>query len=489
MNGKILNVIKDIYSKAKSCVKSHQGLSRFFQSNIGVRQGENLSPILFSIFLNDLKSFLECTGYNLSLPLKHCNDLNMTDIENFVHLFLLLYADDTVILSESTEGMQKTLDAMKRFCENFGLNINAEKTKVMVFSRGKIRKLPVFMFEGKKLEIVWEYKYLGVVFSYNNKFTKAQMSQLAMANRAVFALLKKCRRLNLPLDIQLELFEKCVNPVLLYGCEIWSSGTSLACEKLQLKYLKMLSRVKRNTPNCMVFGELGIFPVSLEVMCRKLCFWYKLSASMFSGSSKLSVSLLHLCWKLYNHTPHKLNWLKDVHSMLNNLGLSYIWLERDSITFSVQYFKALVKKRMHDQYIQQWHQNLSENSICISYRIFKERFELEDYLCKLSPSDKKNMLFFRLSNHRLPIQSQRYYGVHREERLCPLCTKNDIGDEFHYLFCCPHPLIEENRKVMLPKYFQHHPNIIKMQQLFAKKSVKSLKQLSRFLGIILSLFK
>ena len=118
----------------------------------------------------------------------------------------------------------------------------------------------------------------------------------------------------------------------------------------------------------------------------------------------------------------------------------------------------------------------------------KERFALEHYLYKLTPAAMKNILFFRLNNHKLPIQSQRYSEIPRDERLCPLCDLNEIGDEFHYLFCCPQPLILENRKLLLPKYFQHLANVMKMKQLFAKKSVKCLKKLSRFLGIVLSMF-
>ena len=64
-----------------------------------------------------------------------------------------------------------------------------------------------FHFNEETVDIVWDYKYLGVKFNYNNKFKKAQQLQLLLANRAMFLLLRKCRQLNLPLDIQLELFE------------------------------------------------------------------------------------------------------------------------------------------------------------------------------------------------------------------------------------------------------------------------------------------
>ena len=58
MNGKVLRVKRDSYAKAKSCVKTRHGLSQFFVSNVGLRQGGNFSPVLFSLFLNDFKGFL-----------------------------------------------------------------------------------------------------------------------------------------------------------------------------------------------------------------------------------------------------------------------------------------------------------------------------------------------------------------------------------------------------------------------------------------------
>ena len=58
INGKILNIIKNIYSNIKSCVNFNGEQSQFFDCNNGLRQGENLSPILFSLFLNDAENFL-----------------------------------------------------------------------------------------------------------------------------------------------------------------------------------------------------------------------------------------------------------------------------------------------------------------------------------------------------------------------------------------------------------------------------------------------
>ena len=57
-SGKILTVIRNMYANINSCVSFNGKSSDFFECRNGPRQGENLSPILFSMFLNDLESFL-----------------------------------------------------------------------------------------------------------------------------------------------------------------------------------------------------------------------------------------------------------------------------------------------------------------------------------------------------------------------------------------------------------------------------------------------
>ena len=172
--GNVLTVIKDMYLKAKSCVKTANGLSTYFSCNIGVRQGQNLSPILFAMFLNDLKQFLDTRVKGLGLPSRLAEDLDVDGIESYMHLFLLMNADDTIILSESPKDMQTCLDALEIYCDSYGLQINTSKTKVVVFSRGKIRILPTFLFKGDPIEVVFDYKYLGTLFNFNNKFNMAR---------------------------------------------------------------------------------------------------------------------------------------------------------------------------------------------------------------------------------------------------------------------------------------------------------------------------
>ena len=107
INGKIFNIIRDLYSKTKASVKVGNCYSSFCKCEVGVRQGDNLSPLLFTIFVNDFKAYLK----------NHCNGLgflsnsmkNNLDVDE--KIVALLYADDTIILTESEENMQKASNA------------------------------------------------------------------------------------------------------------------------------------------------------------------------------------------------------------------------------------------------------------------------------------------------------------------------------------------------------------------------------------------
>ena len=112
-------------------------------------------------------------------------------------LYLLLYADDTVIFAESQEELQLALNAMCAYCDIWKLKVNSAKTKVVIFSKGKSKNTPIFHYNDALLEVVEDFSYLGVKFNYNGKFCKTKKHLCDQARRAMFALLKKSRGLKL----------------------------------------------------------------------------------------------------------------------------------------------------------------------------------------------------------------------------------------------------------------------------------------------------
>ena len=106
INGKVFNIIREIYSKAKSCIRKDKMISDYFMCNIGVRQGDNLSPVLFALLIYDFTEYVSTTYGGLNIA-QSCYPslINSEDIV-LLKLFVLLYADDTIILVENEIELQ-----------------------------------------------------------------------------------------------------------------------------------------------------------------------------------------------------------------------------------------------------------------------------------------------------------------------------------------------------------------------------------------------
>ena len=72
------------------------------------------------------------------------------------------------------------------------------------------------------------------------------------------------------------------------------------------------------------------------------------------------------------------------------------------------------------------------------YRGIKDGHGFENKLDDIDPKFVNYLTKFITSNHGLPIKSGRWENTPFNERLCEKCTLMEMGDEFHYLFNCPH---------------------------------------------------
>ena len=283
INGKVLSVIKSMYSNIKSCVDYNDKQSGFFTCKNGLRQGENLSPILFSLFLNDVEHYL---SKNIQVG------LNIHDqyFNSYLRIIVLLYADDTVLFAESEEELKTLLNDFCKYCNDWKLTINPEKSKIMVFGE-RARTNHNITINDKIIEVVDTFKYLGVLFSKNRIFFKTKRHVVEQARKAMFCLFRKIRNLDLPIDCQIKLFDNTVLPILTYGCEIWGFGDISCIEKVHTDFLKQILHVKKSTPHVMIYGELGRYPLSIVIKKRIISIWYKL---VNGNANKLSSSLYRI---------------------------------------------------------------------------------------------------------------------------------------------------------------------------------------------------
>ena len=102
-----------------------------------------------------------------------------------------------------------------------------------------------------------------------------------------------------------------------------------------------------------------------------------------------------------NVTYNGANWASQVKSLLDELGLTYIWVQQDHINIPCD----LIQQRIMDMYKQSWYTNINNSSRLLMYARFKHEFEMEHYLDFITEKKYKIALTkFRLSSHDLAIE-------------------------------------------------------------------------------------
>ena len=114
-----------MYSKLRSYVKVNGGITNYFNCTIGTRQGCITSPKIFSLFINDLVSYLDSDSGCGIFVSNEINCLNM-----------LMYADDVSSFGDTIIQLQRQINKIENFSKGVGLDINMDKTGILVFRNG-----------------------------------------------------------------------------------------------------------------------------------------------------------------------------------------------------------------------------------------------------------------------------------------------------------------------------------------------------------------
>ncbi|MEW8545044.1 MAG: reverse transcriptase family protein [Candidatus Thiodiazotropha sp.] len=460
---KFVKSIKAIYNSVKICVRSMGKLSDCFDSLVGVKQGEPLSPLLFILFLNDISDELRINVDRLNI--------NNNIIEEF-QKFILLFADDTLLLAEELDELQNMLNQLSVYCKKWNITVNVNKTKVMLFKCSNRPENFEVLYEGSSLENVSNFLYLGVNVASNGKFYQAQKHLSEQASKALFSLNKLFSDNILCVQDKLKLFDSLILPILTYGCEIWGFYRSDDIEKVHLRFLKQILGVRRQTSNIAVYGELGRFPLYIIRKIRILKYWFKILNSPNS-----------LLFKVYCQQVNCLNnnasyscWCTSVRTLLNELGFSYLW---DSQSVSKLQLEKVIQM-VYDQYYQSWYSDLNLSNKLDTIKSLNKIFCFEKYISCISNDRHRIALSrFRCSAHKLMIEEGRYRNIERNNRLCKCCNMNFIEDEFHFLLICP--AFRDIRMSILPKYYCRWPSKQKFIKLLGASQTGILKKIGKYI--------
>ena len=146
----MFEIIRSLYTCLKTTIVNNGEKSDAFYCQLGVRQGECLSPFLFAMYINDMEEKLSNEGAGVK-------------IED-MRILLLFYADDCVIFSETPQGLQREIDSLFEYCSKWKLKLNTEKSVIVVFRKGNRNVNFNWNFGGVPLTVCNKVKYLGSVF-------------------------------------------------------------------------------------------------------------------------------------------------------------------------------------------------------------------------------------------------------------------------------------------------------------------------------------
>ena len=467
IEGNFLRIWKSLYSKLKSCVKVDENLTNYFDCTIGTRQGCVGSPKIFSLFINDLISYLE-SKLNQGIFIT-------TDIDD---VLTLMFADDVSCFADTVVGLQRLLNELSVFCKSVGLHINFDKTKIIVFRNGgPLRMTEKWVFDGKNIEVVSFYKYLGIFFTPKLVWTKTLESQALQGLKASASIFKFQKNFGFfsPQDI-FKLFDTIVKPVLCYGSEIWGYRYYDKIEKIQSKFCKRFCCLSANTSDFMALGECGRLPIAITYMTRCLSYWIKLLRMENYRYPKQSYLMLKRL-----DGSGKTTWASPIKSMLFRFGFGYIWISQD--VGNSKLLMHLFTERLKDCYFQEWLSKVADSEKAEHYKHFKSLLEVEKYLTlELCFKFRQALAKFRCSSHNLMIEKGRHLDLDRIFRNCPFCLKRNIytiEDEYHFLMVCPQ--YEDIRYIYFPENMLNYVTIDKFYNFISSRNEQMITSLAKYL--------
>ena len=433
LNLNTIKLIKNMYEKTKQTLKMNGGTSRCFRTYKGVKQGCILSPKLFNLFINDIPNIFD----------QSCRPVT---IHGGVKINCLMYADDLVIMSETASGLQACLNKLHEYTNKWGLTLNIKKTKIMIFqSRGK-RAMELFTFGNQVVQQADEYKYLGTIITNSGSFKRNETNLKKKGLRASYLVSQNIGQDAKP-STSIGIFEKVVEPILLYNCEItgtcipttwniekfkknmWEIGKEI--NKVVIGFLRQILGVHKKTTNIAVLSETGKFPISLKMFKHIIRYWRRIATS----EKILLVAAREANEMMQKKNKH--NCSKVTNYLLNMTGST------------IDTNQKTIEKELENLYIKWWTEQAKttgENKLDYYYTL-KRSFGFEKYLNNVPPHIRRYITRLRMSSHAFPIEVQRYNKkkIQREDRKCTICNLNEVGNEEHYLLRCKNAEIENIR--------------------------------------------
>ena len=189
-----------------------------------------------------------------------------------------MYADDIVLLSESTDVLQIMLNSLNNWCCKWRLTINESKTKVIHFrNKNTLRTYYVFNCGENAIVCVSQYKYLEFWFNEHLDMDKSATEETKAAGRALGAVYMKCLYAGgMSYEVYTKLIESVVEPVLFYCSGIWGARKFPKVQRFLNKACRYFLGVSKNAPNIASRGDMGWVSAEVKQKIEYVRLWCRL---------------------------------------------------------------------------------------------------------------------------------------------------------------------------------------------------------------------
>ena len=417
--------ITAMYAKTRYSIKLNNGFLDPIDSNLGLKQGCPLSPMLFNLYIEDVKYIFD----------DQCEPIDLQNEK--IHHFL--YADDLVLVSHSAEGLQRSLNRLSGYAKHKYLTINTQKSNTMIFILPGRHIKKQFNIEDKALESVNTFCYLGFDVKSSGTVKHAMNTLNEKAKKALRPLMCAVARFNIPPKTTIRLFHTFISPIILYNVENWGLMTDKKLEnfteielfnetkgsKTDITHRKLLKRilgVSRSCPNISVYGETNEIPLSLKGFRLMLNYWNRLTKLPDESLAKKALN---------ENINLRTNWIKTIEKLVRTFNLQ-------GSGNADEQFKKATKENILNYYKTSWKNKLADPDLIRLkvYQAIKKEFEPSKHLDLPQFELRKTIAKIRCSDHSLEIEKGRHRNIPREERFCKICTDGVIEDEEHFLLRC-----------------------------------------------------
>ena len=122
---------------------------------------------------------------------------------------------------------------------------------------------------------------------------------------------------DISINYRLDLFDKLIVPIICYGADVWGFIQAPAIERVHLRFLKTILRVKTSTPNDLVCAELGRQTLRTKRLVQIINYWFKI---LTSQDTKYIKHVYNFMLQDVEAHPNKVNWAVLVRNLLAELG-------------------------------------------------------------------------------------------------------------------------------------------------------------------------